>query len=162
MKRWLLLLLLVLFVSGCRGFGAALLLTAVVLHTASHTHHEHPQVVYVSAEQPPLEPGPIVVMPPPSRDEVVEVRTIPFNARQARTGLAGADFQACRTEGAPRGYGHAAVTFGPSGNVTRVVIDRPGGLTPQAVNCLGRELGKVTVSEFTGQSVTVGTTFLVP
>src|SRR4029078_10802883 len=82
------------------------------------------RVVYVEA------PPPVVVMPPPrDRERAAAPEPGPFPAAQARAALSDVDLSACRDVGAPRGHGHAQVTFNPDGAVSEVVVDTPDGLT---------------------------------
>lgn len=97
---------------------------------------------------PPAPPAP----PPP----------IAFNAEAVRNALAAVDLGACRAAGAPRGYGHAKATVTRSGDISKVVVDAPAGMPPAAAQCIGDAIGRVTVPEFGGTYVTVGTTYFVP
>jgi hypothetical protein len=53
------------------------------------------------------------------------------------------------------------VSFAPNAAVTRVVVDGPAGLTPDAVACIGQALASAQVEPFAGGEVTVGTTFFI-
>jgi len=114
------------------------------------------RVVYVEA------PPPVVVMPPPRDRERPAAELPPFPAARARAALGDVDLSSCREVGAPRGHGHAQVTFNPDGAVSKVVVDTPDGLPPAAVQCIGDRLGAVKVVEYKGSLVTVGTTWFVP
>ena len=154
------------FATGCFGRGApgpffapALLATAII-GMESHTEQEHPE-----PEEVPVYPGEYVVdpqmafeSPPPPAPPAAP----PFDANAARNALASVDLAACRAAGAPRGYGHAKVTVIPSGDISKVVIEEPSGMSPAATQCIGAAIGRVTVPEFGGRFVTVGTTFFVP
>ena len=109
--------------------------------------------VVLPAARAPLEPAPASpsALPPP-----------PFDAKAARRALAGVELDACRAAGAPRGYGHAKATIDPSGDISKVIIDEPAGMSVAVVKCIGDAIGRVTVPEFTGSFVTVGTTYFVP
>lgn len=109
-------------------------------------------VVYVSTPATPASP----------RDRVPSDDDSSFDAKSARAALGAVDLSACRAEGAPRGYGHAKVTFNPDGKASKVVVDTPDGLSSSAVKCVGDRLGAATVPEYRGNLVTVGTTWFVP
>jgi hypothetical protein len=123
-------------------------------------------------EERPREPEPLYyqpvvyvnVAPQPAsaKDRVTTNDTQTFDAKGARAALGAVDLAACRADGAPRGYGHAKVTFNPDGKASKVVVDTPDGLSASAVKCIGDRLGAVTVPEYEGSYVTVGTTWFVP
>lgn len=120
------------------------------------------QPIYVIAR----EDGTLVI---PQRVEVAPVaRPAPpppppsFDALRARQELAQVQLAKCRESGAPRGYGHAKVTFNPSGDISKVVIDEPGAMAAPAAKCIGDAIGKTTIPIFNGSLVTVGTTYFVP
>ena len=47
------------------------------------------------------------------------------------------DLGSCRAQGVPANARvHAVVTFAPSGDVKRALIDQPSGLSREAVQCL--------------------------
>jgi hypothetical protein len=147
---------------GNVAFAAGMGLLAGV--AIAEAHHEprrvetvyYQPVVYVNA--PPAD------MPlPPPRDRATKKDDGPgFDAARARTALGAVDLAPCRAAGAPRGYGHAKITFNPDGKASKVVVDTPDGLSDPAVKCIGDRLGAVTVPEFEGSLVTVGTSFFVP
>lgn len=114
-----------------------------------------PMVVATAPPPPPLAPSP--------RDRA-EPATLPsFDPIAARVALSAIDVSACRDAGVPAGTrGHAFVTVDPDGTSSKVVIDEPAGLSPAAVDCVGRALGAVKVKPFRGSHVTVGTTWRVP
>ena len=86
-----------------------------------------------------------------------------FDPVSARSSLARADLGACRSLGLPRGYVHARVAFDPSGRVTRVELDAPGGLSRAAVTCAGESLAAARARPFSGGAeVVVGVTAFVP
>jgi hypothetical protein len=131
-RRLLPFALLGLSLTGCRaaGFFAAGALVGVAV--ASHPHEE---IVYVEAPPAPPAatpappPAPVVVPPPP--------QPVRFDAHAAHASLQAIDLAPCRDRGVPAGARvHAIVTFAPSGNVQRAVIDQPGGLSRDAVQCL--------------------------
>lgn len=113
--------------------------------------HEHDGVSGMRTDAPPAPRPP---PPPPPAP--------PFDAKAVRNALAGVELGACRAAGAPRGYGHAKATVNPSGDISKVVIDEPAGMPPTAARCIGDAIGHVTVPEFSGSFVTVGTTYFVP
>ena len=96
-----------------------------------------------------------------SRDQVPTGRTRAFDAVRARSALGAVSFAQCgpSTMGAP---GHAKVSFSPHGYVVRVEIEKPAGLPPETVACIGNVLAKVTVPPFDGAAVVAGTTFRLP
>ncbi|MBX3228556.1 MAG: hypothetical protein KIT84_07880 [Labilithrix sp.] len=106
------------------------------------------------------EPGPS--LPRSERDVVKEDATLTtFDQVAARRALGEVDLASCGDAGAPRGAGHARVTFDPAGHVTKVVIDAPPGMTKPAVDCVGGHLGATKVPAFRGTPVTVGTSYRV-
>lgn len=145
---------------GVALFATGVVVGALAADAAAHAQEEPPvtevHVVYVNGP-----PGPPPVTPPSPADRIEPSKTIALDAPSARAALASADVQPCASEGAPAGYGHAKVTFAPAGNITKVIIDSPSGLTPEAVSCLGAALGTAEAPPFDGAPVTVGTTFLV-
>lgn len=166
MKRLLLVLLmltLVLTGTGCGRHGMAifaggLILGSALANASSHHEHERTTVVYVNN-------GPTYVpaaVPPPPRSSVPENQLPAFDPGAARTALGAVELSKCSDSGAPRSYGHAIVTFNPSGDISKVVIDEPGGMPAAAVKCIGDEIGKTRVAQFRGSMVTMGTTWYVP
>ena len=144
--------------------GAAIGLFAGIAMLAASEHRprrEQPavvqQVVYVNGAPP-------APLPASARDRVSddEGRVPGFDAKRARVALGSVDLSSCRLVGAPRGYGHATVTFNPDGGASKVVVDTPSGLGDLAVKCIGDRLGAVTVPQFQGSLVSVGTTWFVP
>jgi hypothetical protein len=119
--------------------------------------HDVPPRVYVIYDHGG--PPPRAAVPPPLPEPPP---VIAFDATATRDALARVDLSECRAAGAPRGYGHAKATVNPSGDVSKVVVEEPSGMPPAAVQCIGAALGRVTVPEFTGSYVVVGTTFFVP
>ena len=85
-----------------------------------------------------------------------------FDVNEAHHRLSGVDLSKCREAGAPRGFGHAKVSFKPSGDIAKVIIDEPFALRPKAAKCVGDELATATIPVFSGDLVTVGTTWYVP
>lgn len=101
-------------------------------------------------------------LPASPRDRVPSAPTArAFDPVRARTALAETDLSTCRAVGAPRGYGHAIVTYSEEGAATKVVIDDPGGLSASAVQCVGLELGKQRVGSFDGPATEVGVTWFI-
>jgi hypothetical protein len=160
--------------TGCYGKGSAdgaLFATAIVagaIGAAASEHAEYEralerererdaepiyQRVYIVNQAPaalPAPPPPVVPPPPP------------FDAKSARSALAQVDLARCRQAGAPRGYGHAKATINPSGDISKVIIDEPTGMSADAAKCIGDAIGRATVAEFSGSLVTVGTTWFGP
>lgn len=79
----------------------------------------------------------------------------PFDPRAAREAFARVDVRSC---GASTD-GHAKVTFGPEGTVTKIVVDYPFDLPLATSTCIARELAKVGVDAFDGAAVTLGTSW---
>jgi hypothetical protein len=163
----MLLVLLVLLalpaVTGCGRtyvLGAGVLAGAAIVSAQERPREEvvvvqDAPLVYVVT--PPVAPPPAPPPPsPPSRKPAVL-----FDTAAARQALEGIDLGACRASGAPRGYGHARVTFGPDGAVLRVSIDSPAGLSGSAVECIGGSLGTASVPPFDGGAVSVPTGFYI-
>jgi hypothetical protein len=173
-----LLLFSLVALNGCYGHHGA--------HVHSHHHHHGGgdlalaatvgiiagAAIVASAESERPEPQPVYYQPvvyvsaPPlpasPKDRVTSDDDKGFDAKSARAALGAVDLTACRAEGAPRGYGHAKVTFNPDGKASKVVVDTPDGLSGPAVKCIGDRLGAVIVPEYEGSLVVVGTTWFVP
>jgi hypothetical protein len=146
--------------TGCRGagwfVGGALVGAAIASHHDQEVVYVEPHYVVVS------EPYVYVPPPPPPAREAPEGPAGPkFDAPAARSALDAVDLAECRAQGAPRGYGHARVTFAEGGNVTKVIVDSPAGLPAEAVSCVGQRLATASVPPFDGVPVTVGKTWLV-
>ncbi len=145
--------------AGCRGAGW--FVGGALVGAAIASSHRDPVVVY---EPIYVYSGPSVYVPPPpppARETPEGPEGPRFDAAAARASLDAIDLDACRDAGAPRGYGHARVTFADAGNVTKVVVDSPSGLSAEAVACVGQHLATATVPTYEGAPVTVGTTWLV-
>jgi hypothetical protein len=121
-------------------------------HSYPEVVHER-EVVYVTA-------APVAYLPSSPRDAVPE-SPASFDSAAGRRALEVAPVSECRARGLPVGYGHAKVTFGPSGHASNVLIDAPSGLKPEAVACVGETLGAVFIPPFDGAPVMVGTTWFV-
>jgi len=93
------------------------------------------------------------------REAPVELAS--FDPHAARRALDAIDVSPCKAAGARSGFGHAKVTMNPDGTASKVVVDEPTGMTPEAAKCVGDRLGTATVGPFRGSMVTVGTSFLV-
>ena len=123
-----------------------------------HPHYSH--VVY-------LKPAPTAVVVEPNHDPDVVVEPAPapepalFDRGAAATALANVDLEACKNEGAPRSTVHATLTYLPTGNISKVTIDRPAGLPVTALSCIGRQLGAAKVPAFDGPSVLVSRSFTI-
>jgi hypothetical protein len=129
---------------------AALAITIAGLALAALSGCGHRRV-YVIHHQAPA---------PPPRYVYVEAATPPsgttFDAEAAKATLARVDMTPCREVGLPRGTGHARVTWSTSGDVSRVVVDSPTGLRPEAVACVGQHLGGARVPAYRGREASMG------
>lgn len=155
-----LLLLVVPELSGCRGAGW--FVGGALVGAAIAAHHDHEVVYYEPRYVVVTEPYVYVPPPaPPARETPPGPVPPSFDAAAARNSLDAVELDSCREQGAPKGYGHARVTFAAGGNVTKVVVDSPSGLSTEAVACLGAHLATASVPTFEGAPVTVGKTWLV-
>jgi len=118
-------------------------------------HEREEQAAIAAAEATPLY-VPHVAPLPARVTEAAPVHRA-FDATAATTALHDVDLAPCAE--AARGYGHAQVTFGAAGDVSRVAIDAPAGLEAGAIHCIGERLAAVTAPPFDGADVTVGATF---
>lgn len=146
---------------GDLGFAATVaILAGVAIVASAEAEAERPR------EPVPLYYQPVVYVnvppqPASAKDRVTTNDAQSFDAKSARAALGAVDLAACRAEGAPRGYGHAKVTFNPDGKASKVVVDTPDGLSSSAVKCIGDRLGAVTVPEYEGSYITMGTTWFI-
>ncbi len=83
----------------------------------------------------------------------------PFDVSRAQAALTNVDLINCRGS-APHGYGRATVTLRPSGEVYAVVVD--AAMSANAAKCIGEELRRARVPVFSGNAVTMGTTWYLP
>ncbi len=150
----------------------ALVVTGMVVETAATIAYEKGldarQAQEREARTPelsyggPVDPNVYKVMPASARDQVPDGRKKKaFDRLEAKAAIEATEVQKCREAGVPTGYGHAVLAIEPDGHVSKVTLDGPVGLAPEAVKCLGTALGKVRVSPFEGASVKLGTTFQV-
>ncbi len=141
---------------------AALLIgTAIVAAEHAEARNEEHEAARDAAENVPPPAVPSLLASP--RDSVAEGAPPRFDGMAARAALARVDLGPCRASaGAPRGYGHAKVTFAPSGGVAEVLIDGPTGLGDGVVACVGGRLGQARVGPFTGAPTTVRFQTFVP
>lgn len=143
-------------VAGLVVAGAVLATDAAIASQDPPQDDEEPEVIVVQAPAP---------LPPQRMQPPAAPRPSPvaFDAGAAADSLHALDLSTCVDAGAlPRTYGHAQVTFDPSGKVSKVAIDRPANLSAAAVSCLGDRLGQATAPRFDGNPATVGTGFVVP
>jgi hypothetical protein len=84
-----------------------------------------------------------------------------FDEAAARAAVGALDPSACVRRGAPTGYVHARVTFGGEGQVSRVVVDAPSGMTDDAVACIEDALGSASMPAFEGGAVTIGASYFL-
>lgn len=144
----------IVFMSGAI-VGAAIVSADVSDAHRGHRDRDVPTVVYVS-----VPPGPPQA-PPRDRVRPPQPPTAAFDGVAARSAFAQVDLSHCRNVGAPSAHGHAKVSFNPSGEASKVVVDEPADLSPSAAKCIGDALGTVTVAPFAGSYITVGTSYYV-
>jgi hypothetical protein len=144
------------FASGL-VFGSVLTTVSTSPQPVPYREPDNITYVYVNNGPVPNPPVPVQIHEPAPADAPPA-----FDGRTARQALAKVELSRCRNDGAPRGYGHAEVVFNPSGDISKVTVDQPTGLSEAAVRCIGYELGRTTIPAYTGSRVTVGTTFFVP
>jgi hypothetical protein len=132
---------------------------------ASAAQHHEPETVYVdrvvvvheAAPPPPAPPSPPPPPPPPP------ARARAFDVTGARIALEQSGVPECRDQGVPRGTVHARVRFANSGTVAGVVIDAPGGLSSEAVTCIGDRITAAMAPPFDGDaSPWIGQSWFVP
>ena len=124
-----------------------------------------PRRVWVAADDLAGPPPPRRSKPgtaPPLATPTVDPVRRAFDAPAARESVEAIDFAPCTARGAQAGYGHAHLTFHPSGAPARIVIDAPERLEPQAVACIGERLGAITVPRFDGGDMTIGAGYRIP
>lgn len=154
-----------------RGFGAAMSATGAVLDTVVVIEMEREASAAASRDARDQEidearsytPRPDVYVVPKAsaRDTVPVEERRAFDPVKVRQAFGAVDFEVCRANGLRDVRGHATMTLAPTGNVSKVVIDKPAALSPSAVACIGRQLGDVRVSAFDGAPVRVATSFHV-
>jgi hypothetical protein len=71
------------------------------------------------------------------------------------------DLSRCISSGALIGWGHARLTFEPSGQVSEVVVESTAGLPAGAVECIRAELASVWAAPFEGDAITIGASYFV-
>jgi hypothetical protein len=101
------------------------------------------------------------VPPPPPRVTAPDPVHVAFDQTKAHVALEAIDLSACKTLGAPAGYGRARVTFGAEGKTKQVAIQAPDGLSKEAVECLGEHIGAAEVPPFDGASIEMETSYRV-
>ena len=149
-------------VSACvrPGAGVGFMIGMAIAEQIARPEHEQP------VEEEEVPPGDFAYVSPDGvprpRSYGADERAHGLDAPAALASLHEADVASCALVGAPRGFGHARVTFAPSGGVSLVVVDGPGGLSPEAVACIGDRLGRATAPAFEGGQVTVGTSWFIP
>jgi predicted Zn finger-like uncharacterized protein len=83
----------------------------------------------------------------------------PFDKTGAAHALGAADLHACVSS---VGSGHAHVTFEPTGGVSHVSVDASALSGTAAERCVLAAFGRVRVSPFSGEGLTVGKRFVLP
>lgn len=144
------------------ALGVGLLAGAAIVAAASDPPPPPPPLVVretVVITAPPPPPGP---PPPPSPRDRSPSELPQFDPIAARVALNAVDVAPCRAAGAPSGRGHAFVTVDPDGSISKVVVDEPSGMSPEAVECVGRALGAVRVKPFRGSHVSIGAVWTLP
>jgi hypothetical protein len=156
-KRFSWLFALLLVTSGCvRGGGAAFgfgMVTGAVLVACEAPY---PERVVVVQEPPVL----LAVGAPPAMDPPREPRR--FDATAAKVALERANLAECQAQGLPSGYVHLHATFARTGAVTKVVVDAPSGLSPDAVACVGHAVAEIAIPPYEGDGVSLGVSWFVP
>jgi hypothetical protein len=147
--------------SGVEVLAVGLLAGAAIASAAS-TPEPEPHTIYVNnvyyVNGPPPER---VAQPRPLKERDTPDELPSFDPHAARGALNAIDVSGCQAAGAKQGFGHAKVTMNPDGRVSKVVVDEPAGLPPEAARCIGDRIGTATVAPFKGSLVTVGTTYHV-
>lgn len=146
-------------VAGCaHGHGAGLLAAgivtgAIIAEAANPPPPPPPEYVAVYMAPPPqAAPSPPAATAAPPR--------VLFDEGAAMVSVHGIDLNECVARGVPTGYGHARLTFSTDGAVTQVTVDKPAGLSTDAVACLGDKLGHADAPRFDGSPVTMGVGFV--
>ena len=67
----------------------------------------------------------------------------------------------CKKPKGPTGEGHVVVTFAPTGKATAATVDSPTFARTKVGKCIEKEYGKLKVSPFTGDSVSIGKKFKI-
>ena len=111
------------------------------------------------ADETPLYVAVIPHQPP--RVTAPEPTHTPFDSAAALAAIHDVDLSPCGARGAARSYGHARITFDHTGRASTVLIDSPGGLTSDAVTCIGDALGRASAPPFDGAPITVGASYFV-
>jgi hypothetical protein len=151
---------------GGGGSGVALAVgvlagAAIVAASSSSSDRREPEPERVYVNNVYYVNGPPAPTPRSTRDEVKDSGLPAFDPQAARVALNNIDVSGCREAGAPKGYGHAMVTFNPDGRISKVHIDVPTGLSQDAASCIGDRMGTATITPFKGSLVTMGTTYRV-
>ena len=97
----------------------------------------------------------------PPRVTAPEPTHTPFDSAAALAAIHDVDLSPCSARGAARSYGHARITFDPTGRASAVLIDSPAGMTSDAVTCIGNALGQASAPPFDGAPITVGASYFV-
>ena len=146
------------------GLDAVADLAALVASAAATDDSAPSDSTTESVELPPGTYGSYrpYVRPPAPRVTAPDPVHVPFDQTKARVALEEIDLSACKTLGAPTGYGRARVTFGADGKSKQVTIQAPDGLSKDAVECLGEHIGAAEVPPFDGASIDMETSVRVP
>lgn len=84
-----------------------------------------------------------------------------FDRQAAASALASVDLHKCKVTNVKAGQGHATITFAPSGEVAKVVIDGGEFKASPVSKCLAAQFRKAKVPSFRGAPVSVGKTFRI-
>src|SRR5579871_3165066 len=154
LTRFAFLLPLTIVTGGCVRGPAALGFGFVAGATVVAAAHPEVYVERVELIEPP-----VFTLPPPTPAPAPEPPR--FDPTAARTSLQQVDLDACHALGLPSGYVHARATCTNAGGVSKVVVDAPTSLSPEAVACIGSGIAKATVPAFAGSEVSVGVSAFV-
>lgn len=75
--------------------------------------------------------------------------------------LAAVELAKCKVPNAPRGRGHAKITFEPNGAASGVLVDSGPMVGTPVAKCIASQYGKARVPAFDGAAVSLGKTFLL-
>jgi hypothetical protein len=106
-------------------------------------------------------PGYLQAPPDPPPPGAIDPSHAAFDPVPVLNAIDRLDLSRCLSSGALIGWGHARMTFEPTGEVSTVVVESAVGLPDAAVECLRAELASVTATRFEGDPVTIGASYFV-